>query len=65
MTLTVFKNFTRMSKNGVCLKNMGHRKDVVFALYSFVSPLLLIEEWWARADSNCRPHDYQSCALTN
>ena len=44
MTLTVFKNFTRMSKNGVCLKNMGHRKDGVFALYSFVSPLLLSEK---------------------
>ncbi len=21
-------------------------------------------EWWARADSNCRPHAYQACALT-
>ena len=20
--------------------------------------------WWARADSNCRPHAYQACALT-
>jgi hypothetical protein len=38
MVLTVFKNFTWMSKNGVNLKNMGHRKDGVFALYSFVSP---------------------------
>ena len=36
MVLTVFKNFTRMSKNGVNLKNMGHRKDVVFALYSLL-----------------------------
>ena len=26
MVLTVFKNFTWMSKNGVNLKNMGHRK---------------------------------------
>ena len=23
------------------------------------------KRWWAGADSNCRPHDYQSCALTN
>ena len=38
MVLTVFKNFTRMSKNGVNLKNMGHRKDVVFVHYSFISP---------------------------
>ncbi len=37
MTFTVFKNFTRMSKNGLNLKNMGHRKDGVFSLYSFVS----------------------------
>ena len=21
--------------------------------------------WWAQADSNCRPHAYQACALTN
>ena len=21
-------------------------------------------KWWARADSNCRPHAYQACALT-
>jgi hypothetical protein len=33
MTLTVLKNFTRMSKNGGCLKSMGHRK-VLFLLYS-------------------------------
>src|SRR5690606_22612300 len=23
-----------------------------------------ILRWWARADSNCRPHAYQACALT-
>ena len=22
------------------------------------------QKWWARADSNCRPHAYQACALT-
>ena len=22
-------------------------------------------KWWARADSNCRPHAYQACALTD
>ena len=22
------------------------------------------ERWWAQADSNCRPHAYQACALT-
>jgi hypothetical protein len=22
------------------------------------------KKWWARADSNCRPHAYQACALT-
>jgi len=24
---------------------------------------LLTYAWWAREDSNLRPHDYQSCAL--
>ncbi len=28
------------------------------------SPSSLPGEWWARADSNCRPHAYQACALT-
>ena len=23
------------------------------------------EKWWAWAGSNCRPHDYQSCALAS
>ena len=22
-------------------------------------------DWWVWADSNCRPHPYQGCALTN
>jgi hypothetical protein len=43
MTLTVFKNFTRMSKNGVGLKSMGHRKDGVFALYSGISLMFFIQ----------------------
>ena len=25
----------------------------------------LLEEWWAKMDSNHRPHDYQSCALAS
>ena len=23
------------------------------------------EDWWAKVDSNHRPHDYQSCALAS
>ena len=23
------------------------------------------DNWWVWADSNCRPHPYQGCALTN
>ncbi len=23
------------------------------------------QNWWVWADSNCRPHPYQGCALTN
>ena len=42
-------------------------------LFSFVSKTLEEEKvkqaclklWWAWTDSNCRPHDYQSCALTS
>ena len=64
MVLTVFKNFTWMSKNGVNLKKYGSQKIIcVVATRLFHQSLL--QEWWARADSNCRPHDYQSCALTN
>ena len=28
-------------------------------------PMPFPEEWWARVDSNYRPHAYQACALTN
>ena len=65
--ITVLKNFTWMSKNGVppnWLKVwVQPQKDVVFVSTRILS--LQWEKWWARADSNCRPHDYQSCALTN
>ena len=27
-------------------------------------PMPFPEEWWARVDSNYRPHAYQACALT-
>ena len=27
--------------------------------------LLFIRKWWAKMDSNHRPHDYQSCALAS
>ena len=29
------------------------------------APILLHKEWWAKVDSNHRPHDYQSCALAS
>ena len=29
-----------------------------------VRPVRPREVWWAQADSNCRPHAYQACALT-
>ena len=28
-------------------------------------PYLVIRKWWAKMDSNHRPHDYQSCALAS
>ena len=30
-----------------------------------IRPRIHEEMWWAQADSNCRPHAYQACALTN
>ena len=32
---------------------------------SVCPPEVSHEVWWAQADSNCRPHAYQACALTN
>ncbi len=32
---------------------------------SICPPEVSHEVWWAQADSNCRPHAYQACALTN
>ena len=32
-------------------------------LFAFHFGLLL--KWWAKMDSNHRPHDYQSCALAS
>ena len=29
------------------------------------SCLTLLQKWWAKMDSNHRPHDYQSCALAS
>ena len=29
------------------------------------APIFLFKEWWAKVDSNHRPHDYQSCALAS
>ena len=29
------------------------------------SPAHPPKEWWVLSDSNCRPHPYQGCALTN
>ena len=30
-----------------------------------ILPKLFFEKWWAKMDSNHRPHDYQSCALAS
>ena len=34
-------------------------------LYQQTFSLWLFFKWWAQVDSNHRPHDYQSCALTS
>ena len=37
----------------------------VFARRSPALSPFLSEKWWAKVDSNHRPHDYQSCALAS
>ena len=34
-------------------------------LISSISYLISFKKWWAKMDSNHRPHDYQSCALAS
>ena len=38
----------RLRRSVVCPPKVSHQEGV----------------WWAQADSNCRPHAYQACALT-
>ena len=52
------KTFTRISKN-------IHSDTLCELVRERFLKTGFLREWWARADSNCRPHDYQSCALTN
>ena len=33
--------------------------------FGFLSLFSVSEKWWAKMDSNHRPHDYQSCALAS
>ena len=35
------------------------------ALPAELNPHLFLLKWWAKMDSNHRPHDYQSCALAS
>ena len=51
---------------------MGFNSNISFAvliiLFSFQGAFQLftfVKGWWAKVDSNHRPHDYQSCALTS
>ena len=32
---------------------------------SLAASVNLFKKWWAKMDSNHRPHDYQSCALAS
>ena len=38
----------------------------IFTMFSFQGTSYeLVTRWWAKVDSNHRPHDYQSCALAS
>ena len=41
------------------------RKPLARSCHRPVRPRIHGKRWWAQADSNCRPHAYQACALTN
>ena len=55
--------------------SMGHDRNFFLFVSTRISSQGSLEEglairsrgegWWAWAGSNCRPHDYQSCALAS
>ena len=43
------------------------KRNIFYNIYRSLSIefLIFIKKWWAKVDSNHRPHDYQSCALAS
>ena len=56
-----------LAKHALYQLSYGPNHEAALAV-SFVADLSARgshKVWWAQADSNCRPHAYQACALTN
>ncbi len=49
----------------VSIRNPLMKASLLKKLSSTDSFALAVFRWWAQVDSNHRPHDYQSCALTS
>ena len=61
ITLNSFRlDFSRIFWLHYLVVSISHYLYSVFKVHSSV----LIKYWWARVDSNHRPHAYQACALT-
>ena len=57
---------TQWNINCLVLQSISQFLAVRFILHpEFRIPHFLSLKWWAKMDSNHRPHDYQSCALAS
>ena len=66
---SVFKvhlSFIRSKKLSGFTRALRSTNDLSHEAYFLpIHYYLLPSEWWAKVDSNHRPHDYQSCALAS
>ena len=61
---SVFKVHLSLFAQGNPPQGLRSTNKKGFAIY-IISLLAAIQSWWAKVDSNHRPHDYQSCALAS
>ena len=56
--------FSRPDRN-ICSQVLRSILDLLWKFFLLPLPFIRKRKWWAQVDSNHRPHDYQSCALTS
>ena len=61
---SVFKVHLSLFAQGKPLQGL-HSTNKGFAIYVQSAFADVRGSWWAKVDSNHRPHDYQSCALAS